>query len=460
MLRWVLFCFGCYTLTELACYIRYLKDAATLASYRTGLPPSFDYAEWTRFFADRVRRERAHNPRALLALVSGIFWSRPVTHLHEENVKAMLLMMATAREKHDGPTSDEDASMADDLVSEVNKAMISIHGHPLLYGKDEQSWIRINNPTTNHVVQAPVYQPVLLHSTKRIVRAIADELFRKCLRCERFLCDDTGIVYWVRRNRPVKHGRVLVILHGLGLGAVPYIPFISTLISAVRETYSVVIIPEMPMISGHRARRHDPLGGPFAKLGELRPPYPRSDEIAESMLTFLRERSGHEITDIVCHSYGSTIATYLTTHQPNMIDKIVFLDPICFFTRNSIFWLDAYRPMSTREIGLLFLRGQISRGCKKLSNALIFGDLDHAHVTRNCTWVMEHVDREKLLGENTLLIMGTEDDRVAAEDVASYMAAYNPAVTCHVMRGWRHGRVIFERHSATKMIAAFLNVDS
>eukprot|EP00854_Cymbomonas_tetramitiformis_P001660 gene1658-2306_t len=57
-----------------------------------------------------------------------------------------------------------------------------------------------------------------------------------------------------------------VILHGLGLGAVPYIPFICTLLPTVRKTYSAVIIPEMPMISGYRVRRHDPLGGPFAKL--------------------------------------------------------------------------------------------------------------------------------------------------------------------------------------------------
>ncbi|KAK3267172.1 hypothetical protein CYMTET_24259 [Cymbomonas tetramitiformis] len=125
VLQWNLFYFGCYLTIELTCYVCYLKNVATLASYRTGLPPSFNYAEWKHFFAERVRRESARRPQSLLALVSDIFWGEPVTHLSQENVKAMLLMMGTAREKHDGPTPDEDALMAEDLMwrtPHVNRA--------------------------------------------------------------------------------------------------------------------------------------------------------------------------------------------------------------------------------------------------------------------------------------------------------------------------------------------------
>jgi len=442
-----------YIVAELTCYVRHLKYFARLASYRTPMSLNFDRERWSRFFSERIRRECARNPRSLLSWVSSCFWGAPVTQLCAENVEAMLLMLHTSQEAHDWPYSTHAKASAKELLGHVNNAMNIVHdGQQLKSGADDSYHIRVNNPCTNHGAMTPLYKPMLVQSIFWAIRMLGNAYFTRCgFECN--VCNETGFVYW-RRNGSNKANKALVFIHGLGLGSVPYILFIRRLASALQNTHVTVIVVEIAMIAGFPARKYGGVG-PSAKKGHLRPPFPRPDEIALSISKFLQE-SGHYTADFVAHSFGTVIATYVSNHQPNVVGKIAFVDPLCFFPHNTVFWPFCYKPI----YGWSMLR-ELSQGhfCKALEDyydSLVFGDINQNHVIRNCTWLMEFCNHENLLGKSTLLLLSGKDVHSDVEELVAYMTTYHPSVNCHVVPEWTHGSVWKHPDIAVSILCPFL----
>src|SRR5690606_16786798 len=109
-----------------------------------------------------------------------------------------------------------------------------------------------------------------------------------------------GLHYWTRGQ-----GRLLVFLHGFGLGVLPYLPFLHSL----SESYCVVA-PEYPGICFDGAIN-----------------LPTNEEHAHRVLALI----GRRRFTLVSNSYGSFAHSWLARHFPARIDHQVFIEPVCFY---------------------------------------------------------------------------------------------------------------------------------
>ncbi|CAK0789307.1 unnamed protein product [Prorocentrum cordatum] len=99
----------------------------------------------------------------------------------------------------------------------------------------------------------------------------------------------------------------VVFIHGLGVGLLPYLPFIRRL-TGLRECF-VVEVPEVSQAGAEVTLT--PGGAPVA------------------LAAMLRSR-GHGRACFVAHSYGTCIASWVWRARPDLVSKLVLMDPVCF----------------------------------------------------------------------------------------------------------------------------------
>merc|ERR1712062_430065 len=99
----------------------------------------------------------------------------------------------------------------------------------------------------------------------------------------------------------------LVFIHGLGIGLSPYLFFIRRL-AATRECFVV----ELPEVSQSCTET-------------VLPP----NQMAEAMVAMLGAH-GHAKACFIAHSYGSFVMSWVLRACPDIVTKVVLLDPTCF----------------------------------------------------------------------------------------------------------------------------------
>ena len=149
-----------------------------------------------------------------------------------------------------------------------------------------------------------------------------------------------ALSYWHRpASEPAAEpSRPIVLLHGIGLGLVPYLGLLDRLITA-HGAACPILLPEFPHIS--------------QKIGGPPPPAPETCRAIRAMLcrhcpASRPDASGDPQPRPACfvgHSFGSIVCSWLVRLQPDCVASLLFLDPVTLMLQA--------RPIPTQRLSRL-----------------------------------------------------------------------------------------------------------
>jgi len=158
---------------------------------------------------------------------------------------------------------------------------------------------------------------------------------------------NSNIKYLIKDNNKKK---TIVFIHGIGLGPIPYNNIISEF-----ELHVNIILIIIPNISNLEFTDYNTS---FTFFNTVNICLPDSDHIKNDLLTIINRFKFNSI-HCIAHSYG-TIFLKLILNYPeirNAVDKIVFIDPVCFKDEYyKIFYIIKSPFLYNRNPLLLFLK--------------------------------------------------------------------------------------------------------
>ena len=388
-LKLVVFGVSVYGICELLRLRAFRKERARLAADRTELSPDFPYEEWRTFFIKRILREAEFNGPKAREFIENVFWGRPLEKLGRGDIQDWLTMFMTCTEECDGKWQQRDLTLADQTCRKLE----SLLHHRFLDSTCRHPFIRINHPVTNHTPARPIFQPLPLQLFRHCIRTAASVSF-KLLGFEQRVDEDSGVRFWVHRlrgepGRPVgaegghggeEEGKVrkgcLVLIPGMGMGAVPYLPFIHLLKEHRSDLHhEYLVVTEPPLISMHPRP---------SKTGTPSPSFPRSDQIIQAFATLLRDL-GLEKADFLGHSYGGIILTYLSNDKEaqHMVNRAVFMETPVFLSNSTMHWPTIFRVYRYRDLITKLCAGDV----QGYFGAMAFSEQFHQHLIHNVRFV-------------------------------------------------------------------------
>lgn len=133
--------------------------------------------------------------------------------------------------------------------------------------------------------------------------------------------DRVKIPYWYRPPKNGNKENPLLFVHGIGVGLFVYVPLISKLAG---RTERPIFVVEMQNVST----------GFFPLKSHVMEDIPTHSEMAESIELLLQNHSycckQNQKCTFVGHSLGSTVVAWIVKNKPHLVDRMVFLDPVCF----------------------------------------------------------------------------------------------------------------------------------
>ena len=142
-----------------------------------------------------------------------------------------------------------------------------------------------------------------------------DTLLRVCLNRRGFKRYQVGqITYYYFSQTVQTTSTPIVFCHGIGIGLIPYLRFIDLLLELKRP----ILLPEIPYVTGFRIWRN-------LNSDSVLPPH----SVASNIISMLASH-GHIKALFIGHSYGTSWLSFICKHAKDIIDSVVFLDPICF----------------------------------------------------------------------------------------------------------------------------------
>lgn len=408
---------GTYLAIEWRRYVAWCRLRTQLSTRFTAVDRDVAQDAWSRFFRARCAL-LCHKHRAtFVKWVRDACWRRELRTLDPATVRTAL--DAYDRRQHPGGGESSSAfahAMVDALALER--------------AATPTAWIRING-TTNHAPATPLFPPLGVAVAATAARWATDATLRRVFGFVDVRCDATGMVYWRRAPVAAWHA-TLCVFHGLGLGFVPYVPFLRQLCAALPATTALVLV-EMPGLSGHATRALPREAG--------QSPSPATHEVCASFEAYLGDDA--RPLDLLGHSYGGMIASALVNNarlRPR-IRRRVFVESPVFLAGTTHFWPYVFQPLTYADV------------LRRPRFALIFGGMWTQHVIRHTTWFQDYVSHEDDLGANTLVVLSSDDNLVPVAVVDEYLRSEHPDVK-RVVRVGRHGDAIF-RH-ATRTIATIV----
>lgn len=137
--------------------------------------------------------------------------------------------------------------------------------------------------------------------------------FRKCSSCSTSYYYHPG----AEGNKEGDDKIPLVFIHGIGVGAIVYLP----LIRELQKTGRPIFVPEVPSASAFR---------PWVMPNVAQ----SSHQVVASLSTMLTNHGFSQAT-FSGHSFGSFWLTYMAKYAPGFVAALVFLDPVCFCLHNA-----------------------------------------------------------------------------------------------------------------------------
>lgn len=208
--------------------------------------------------------------------------------------------------------------------------------------------------------------------------------------------------YWIRRRRGSAEAGTgtepkapLVLIHGIGIGVLPYVPFCRALLAESGEERDVVVL-ELPAV----AQQISP--------AELTP---------SSFCTDVRRLFASEALPparFVGHSYGTNLLSWVVKDTPELAESYVFLDPGCFLlhytkTLKAIVYKDALT--DAEKLFNFFLRSE-----------LFFSN----HMRRHFLWDKNILFFEEIpLRCRTLIVLSDEDEIMPVDEI---LTVYDAAI--------------------------------
>ena len=107
-------------------------------------------------------------------------------------------------------------------------------------------------------------------------------------------------------------GAPIVAIHGIGIGLLPYMAFIDRLVATGRT----VFLPEVDSVTGFRC---------WETSASVKSP-----ATVASTLSAMIGSHGFFKAAFIGHSYGTSWVSFVCQYSPQIVDSVVFLDPICF----------------------------------------------------------------------------------------------------------------------------------
>jgi pimeloyl-ACP methyl ester carboxylesterase len=299
---------------------------------------------------------------------------------------------------------------------------------------------------------APWFKPLGVTLSYKLARGYAVAKLRKAgFVRERDVDRNSGLVFYVRRAHahvPVSfrsHATPpqlpLFFIHGVGMGVVPYVRFVLQKLAPLNRT---IVAVELPNIShGVQVKR-----------------YPTAKQIAMALKRKIDELEPlRQACDVIGHSYGTAVMTYLNRVFPNATNRRVYIDPICFCVGMDCYVAYAYEHFLYSWRALASSDTQLSN---ILSSYLVQGDLDTQFMGKRCTWVIELWEHGFMMTENAMILLSGNDTNVSAQRTLDYAQRYWPETHVVVVDAWAHGGFLVQpdKEGALDELIAFVSTSS
>lgn len=233
--------------------------------------------------------------------------------------------------------------------------------------------------------------------------SVAAQMGGVCLRRMGFqLCQGRHLNYWYYEGKPfiapacTKDTNYPVVLsHGVGVGAFTYMYFISKIMAKYRGNKSI-FLPECPYVSMKLAADH----------------VPSAEEHAVSIKESL-EKHGYSKAIFCGHSYGTFMGTFAVRFYPDIVERLVLIDPVCFLL---------HQPQGV----INFIKGQKpTSALQSMMKYLAKTELGILHTLQRHVWWYNNSLWANLIPPNSSVVLSAHDDITPSHLVRDYLEKEN-----------------------------------
>lgn len=230
----------------------------------------------------------------------------------------------------------------------------------------------------------------------------------------------------------------LVVLHGLGIGLAQYASLVSFFLDSPIFAHRPIVILLQPNISQSILSPH------FLK------PFGHH-ETTSAFRSILAKRNWHSI-DVLSHSYGSLVHSWLLKSLTHQIRRSCFVDPVCFqlwvpFVCSNFVYKRASTPIE------ILMRYFVAREVGTANTLCRYFDW-----SSNILWPNE-IDALQD-GKRTRFYLAEEDAILSAKDTLEYLVESGcPRENIHYGRGKAHGEMLMHGGEEFEAIVGWLSME-
>lgn len=214
----------------------------------------------------------------------------------------------------------------------------------------------------------------------------------------------------------------VVLIHGLGVGLLPYLPFIRRL-ARLRECF-VLEVPEVSQVGARVSLTPD--GAPAA-------------------IAAILESHGHSSACFVGHSYGTCITSWVARARPDLVSKLVLLDPVCFL-------------LCQPDVAFNFLYRRPHNVMMRVTASFVRWELFAANVLmRHFYWYHNVLWREELPDDCVVALSSRDDISTNVPDVWRYLEEHQQSLRGSRLKllwldGLHHGQVLVSKEAQLRIL--------
>lgn len=230
----------------------------------------------------------------------------------------------------------------------------------------------------------------------------------------------------------------LVVLHGLGIGLAQYASLVTFFLHSPIFAHRPILILLQPNIS------QSILSASFLK--------PFGHHETTSAFRAMLARHGWTSIDVLSHSYGSLVHSWLIKSFPTSIRRSCFVDPVCFqlwvpFVCSNFVYKRASTPIE------LLMRYFVAREVATANTLCRYFDW-----SSNILWPHEI---EKLQdGKRTRFYLAEEDAILSAKDTLEYLVESGcPRENVYYGKGKAHGEMLMHGGAEFESIVEWLSME-
>ena len=436
-------------------YYRYCVFSAKCEKLKYKITPiseNFNHKLWFSFFMKKIQDLHAID---FQDFVENMFWNLPIRFIEKHRIVDAFTYLATGYESVDAPDKFGE-QMLYVYETEIEKVVVELlkkhspsflqRPRPInLLEKMNRTFCRINHPGIKGFEPSPVFHPFPLTIALEAYRFYGNQRLYSLGYVPTY--SDRGFVFWVKKIKEMvdiyHNNKTLVYFHGFGMGVVPHIDFVETVLSYTEE-YTRVVLVEIPGISRMTS---------FETM-------PTPQKIVSVICDFINKLTNYSTNvDTIGHSFGTVIQTYIANQRPWFFRKRIYIETGVFFPGINKFNEIIYSNYSWSNIIHTACSGDIVSAISKLG---IFSEFYNQHVIHNFLKMCEFCNLEKQLYHNTLILLSENDRIMNSSSIFLYMKAYHPDVNVIVHGGTQHGDFLLYNNVSkqfAKMCAEHLFTD-